>query len=392
MSERAVVLFNPRDLVLRAARRLGLDTVVVIQQEAPTPPGEYVDELLRCEWLTDLDAALAQLAPLASSCVGAFGFGEIGSYAAAVANERFHWPGNTLASLLAFQRKAALRAAVGDRAGRPVRHRVCLSLDELLAGAELIGYPCVVKPMDGTGSAGVRYLAGSDDCRAYADQFPVSGGVLIEEYLLGREVSVEAMSVDGQHTLLAVTEKITTGRPDFVEMGHTLPISLDKPEHDRLWNVVEATLTAAGHRYGVSHTEVMLTRTGPQLIESHGRPGGDRISDLIQLATGIDVFEQTMALTLGIDCDLEPRTQRLAGIRYLSFDTAVALAALDLAPVERLPGIHEVVLSVPAGQRPSVVHRSADRHGFVVATGADSVELAANLDRASAAVYQQLAH
>ncbi|MGI8667035.1 MAG: hypothetical protein ACR2N4_13550, partial [Jatrophihabitans sp.] len=95
MSERSVVLFNPRDLVLRAARRLGLGTVVVIEPDAPAPPDGYAEVVLRCSWLSDLDSALDQLAPLAPTCLAAFGFGEIGGAAAAVASERFGWPGNT---------------------------------------------------------------------------------------------------------------------------------------------------------------------------------------------------------------------------------------------------------------------------------------------------------
>jgi hypothetical protein len=391
MPEQFVVLFNPRDLVLRAARRLELGTVVVIEHDAPAPPEGSVDRLLRCAWLSDIELALTQLAPLASSCVAAFGFGEIGCRAAAAASERFGWPGNSIASLEAFRNKAALRAAVGDRAGKPVRHQARLGPDDLLTAAELIGYPCIVKPEDGTGSTGVRYLAGPGDCRDYRDQLSGPGRFLIEEFVAGSEVSVEAMTNDGRHRLLAITAKTTTGVPDFVETGHTLPVPLDEPERDRLWQVVQATLTAAGHRYGVTHTEVMLTDAGPRLIESHGRPGGDRISDLIQLATGMDVFEQTIALTLNLDCDIAPNKQRLAGIRYVEFDTGVPVPEIDLAPIRALPYVHEAMLSVPPGQHPPNVHRSADRHGFVVATGADPAELAAHLDHACALLYGQTA-
>jgi biotin carboxylase len=237
----------------------------------------------------------------------------------------------------------------------------------------------------------VRYLAGPEDVKGYRTDLPAEDGLLVEEFLAGREVSVEAMSGDGRHRLLAITAKSTTGAPNFVETGHQLPVSLPEPEHQELWQVVDATLTAARHRFGVTHTEVMLTDAGPRLIESHGRPGGDRIGDLIRLATGVEVIEQTIALTLGLDYEPAHGRQQLAGIRYLQFDTALARPELDLSAVRALPYVHEVAIAVPAGQRPPEVHRSSDRHGFVVATGSDADELDDHLTTACAILYRQAA-
>lgn len=51
-------------------------------------------------------------------------------------------------------------------------------------------------------------------------------GIIAEKFIEGPEVSVEAISWDGQHTILGVTDKITTGYPGFVETGHSMPSAL----------------------------------------------------------------------------------------------------------------------------------------------------------------------
>jgi hypothetical protein len=130
----------------------------------------------------------------------------------------------------------------------------------------------------------------------------------------------------------------------------------------------------------------MLTATGPRLIESHGRPGGDRISDMLGLALGEDVFEQAMSAVIGLPLPAGPVRKRVAGIRYVTFDRSKPMPKLDTDAVAALPGVAEVTLAVAPGEPLPEVRQSRDRHGFVVATGDTREELEANLARALAAL------
>lgn len=377
------VLLNPRDRVIDAAVKLGCAMVVVGDPTAPLPdnaPGEP----LRSAWIEDPGELVELLRELdLPAPVSCFGFGELGCAAAAVVNERLGWPGNPPGALAAFKDKARLRAVVGDRAGAPVAHALCAGRDQILPATERIGFPCVVKPVDGTGSSGVRYLAD----RAEAEDF-VTGSAefttphLVEEFLAGTEYSVEAVTSPEGHRVLAVTEKATTGAPHFVETGHTLPVTLGPAAEEAITGLVTAVLDAVDYRYGPSHTEVMLTAAGPRLIESHGRPGGDRISDMLDLALGEDVFAQMIAAVLGLEPLPAGPRRRVAGIRYVTFDRMVPLHGISTELVASLPGVAEVHISVPAGATPPEVRRSGDRHAFVVGTGDTREELENNLARA----------
>ncbi|SED08660.1 Biotin carboxylase [Amycolatopsis tolypomycina] len=380
-----VVLLNPRDLVVDAARRLGL-TVVVVLAPGGADPGPVPGLLLHSPWTTDPGGLVARLRELdLPGPVSCFGFGEAGSSVAAVVNERLGWPGTRPGALETFRDKAKLRAAVGDRAGVPVAHAVCDTLAELGRAIAHIGFPCIVKPADGTGSAGVTRLDGPADAAARLAGPELESPHLVEEFLQGTEYSVEAMSSPRGHRILAVTEKATTGAPHFVETGHTLPVDLGAGPAAAVADLVAATLDAAGYHYGVSHTEVMLTGTGPRLIESHGRPGGDRISDMLRLALGEDVFEQSMAVVFGRPTPDGPARRRVAGIRYVTFPGDAPVPEVDVAAIAALPGVVEAHLSATPGARPPSVRQSRDRHGFVVAAGDTREELETHLARAVAA-------
>ncbi|MGV9992809.1 ATP-grasp domain-containing protein [Streptomyces sp. NPDC003374] len=377
------VLLNPRDLVVTAAQKLGLAMIVVGDPKAPLPADTPRQSILRSPWMSDLDRLVEQLRALdLPAPVSCFGFGELGSTAAAIVNDRLGWPGNPPGALAAFKDKARLRAEVGERAGTPVAHVTCAAKEELRPAIERIGYPCVVKPVDGTGSSGVRYLAGPEETEHYLAALDFTTPHLVEEFLSGAEYSVEAVSTPQGHRILAITEKTTTGAPHFVETGHTLPVRLDPADEAAIHALVTGTLDAVGYRYGPSHTEVMLTKDGPRLIESHGRPGGDRISDLLFLALGEDVFAQTMTAVLGLEEPPPATQQRLAGIRFVTFDRTVPMPGISTELVASLPGVAEAAITVEAGRRPPEVRQSGDRHGFVVATGATRDELETNLARA----------
>ncbi|MEF2529138.1 MULTISPECIES: ATP-grasp domain-containing protein [Streptomyces] len=380
------VLLNPRDLVIAAAQRLGLCVVVAADPSSPVPvPDGLPCTVLRTPWIedpADLVRRLRALAPAGAASV--FGFGEVGAGTAAAVNRELGWPGNPPEALEAFRDKARLRAVVGDRAGVPVAYAVCSDREQARAAVARIGFPCVIKPVAGTGSSGVRLLAAPEEAEAHLAALEFTARYVVEEFLEGTEYSVEAVSTPAGHRILAVTEKATTGAPHFVETGHVLPVRLDPADEAAVTAVVTATLDAAGLRYGPSHTEVMLTAAGPRLIESHGRPGGDRISDMLGLALGEDVFAQMMTAVFGLPEPAPAARRRVAGIRYVTFDRGVPVPphGTGSALVASLPGVAEVEISVPAGELPPAVAASGDRHGFVVATGDTREELEANLARA----------
>src|SRR5262249_40296274 len=172
------------------------------------------------------------------------------------------------------------------------------------------GLPAVIKPADYGASNGVRLVEDErdiTDAYATAAQRAPSGGVVVDRFVPGAEGSVECVSTpDGAHHVLAITEKMVSHPPFFVELGHLVPARVPKPTRKVIEDLVRRTLTALGMQRGVSHTEVKLGPDGPVIIESAGRQAGDMIPKLVTLATGANPYLLELAAILGEDAAMLP--------------------------------------------------------------------------------------
>src|SRR5262245_17370225 len=184
------------------------------------------------------------------------------------------------------------------QAGIPApRHVYASTLAEAIEAGRSVGFPCVVKPMTESASTGVSKAFHDDDI---ADRFavltasavdargqPRRPGVLVEEFALGYEVSVETVTYQGKTVLLGVTDKVPPAAPYFEETGDTFPSALPPAVTKDLAETALAALKAIGFDFGAAHTEVKMTTDGPKLIEVNARIGGAEIADIVELATGI---------------------------------------------------------------------------------------------------------
>jgi biotin carboxylase len=114
--------------------------------------------------------------------------------------------------------------------------------------------------------------------------------VLVERYLAGPQYSVEAMSENGAHVVLAVTRKYSDPQ-SLVELGHVMPAPLDDEQHAAIAACAANVLDDVGLTFGPSHTEIIVTADGPMPIETHARVGGDDIWLMVHSATGVDLEE-----------------------------------------------------------------------------------------------------
>src|SRR5699024_6969030 len=129
--------------------------------------------------------------------------------------------------------------------------------------------------------------------------------VLIQEYLIGDEVSVEVIVDKNEIHILTITDKITTGAPHFVELGHSQPSILDDIIKNKISNVAKNAIKSLGINTGPVHVEIMVTDSGPKIIELGARMGGDFISThLVPNSTGIDYMKNVVKLACSDDINL----------------------------------------------------------------------------------------
>lgn len=234
-----------------------------------------------------------------------------------------------------------------------------------------IEYPCILKPTDNAGSRGVM-LVNTEAELMEAYQYSVSqsrgGWVILEEYMTGPEVSVEVMVVDGEPHVLQVTDKLTTGAPYFVEMGHNQPSMLPENDVERIKDLACRAVKSVGINCGPSHVEIKLTPSGPKMVELGARMGGDCITThLVPLSTGVDMIKATIDVSLGLTPDIVPTLQKGSAIRFLDAPNGIIKVIEGVEKAQNIDGVQEVSLTKTVGDEVTDIHSSLDRCGFVIA-------------------------
>lgn len=232
--------------------------------------------------------------------------------------------------------------------------------------------PIILKPVDSSGSRGVVLVKSWDhlpDAFDYSASFSTNGQVIAQEFLRGREVSVEGFCLGDEIHLVTITDKVTTGAPYFVEAGHAQPTTLDDESAAQVRETAAHAARALGLRNCAIHVEIMVTATGPRVIELGPRLGGDFItSHLVPLSTGVDMVGSLIQLSCGQVPDLRPSRAAASAIRYLPSGDYSTMNETQIARARGVAGVTSVEVfktSAPAGE----LRSSADRAGHVIAAG-----------------------
>uniref|UniRef100_A0A7S4SP54 ATP-grasp domain-containing protein n=1 Tax=Alexandrium monilatum TaxID=311494 RepID=A0A7S4SP54_9DINO len=168
---------------------------------------------------------------------------------------------------------------------RAVRQACGSQWCDLRAFVEAEPMPIIVKPAEGAGSDGVRLCRSPKEAEAHvrllAKRPHIFGlqnkEVLCQEFLRGREYVVDHVSRDGEHKTMMVWvyDKRPANGAEFVEHG-MLPVNPGSAVASKVIHYARAVLDALGIRNGPSHGEVIMTQTGPCLVEMNCRThGGD---------------------------------------------------------------------------------------------------------------------
>jgi cysteine synthase A len=306
-------------------------------------------------------------------------------------------PGNSSEAVSVCRNKAAVRQALAEAGLPQPRFATVTDLDDAAAAITSIGYPCVVKPVDDSGSndvlrctdlpSAVAQVTRVVNTHTNVRQLPTARTALVEEYLAGPEISVETFGWQGSSHLIGITEKCLTGEPYFVEHRHIFPADLPPALEASVCDIVQRALAEVGLRLGAAHTEVRLTASGPALVEINGRLAGGMIPELIRLATGIRMLDQQLRTFAGLRPDLTGRTRRCAGIQFLLAarpGVLVGVRGTDLAAT--LPGVEQVAITARPGAVVRPARNAYDRLGYVLVSADSQREVAHTLDEACAAL------
>jgi biotin carboxylase len=309
---------------------------------------------------------------------------------------------NAPAAAHAARDKAALRKALAQSRVATPHHQVYdLDLGPARAAREMavaIGFPCVLKPRVLSASRGViraddatafviawRRIAAilrTPELRAEARHDLALDSILVEQYVDGPEVALEAILHDGVLTPLALFDKPDplTG-PFFEETIYVTPSRLSAADQAVIADRAARAATAIGLREGPVHAERRLGAGGPWVIEVAARSIGGLCSRALRFGLG-EVSLEELILRQALGQEIEAQRQRVdeaAGVMMLPIPRAGVLRGVRGEEGARaVPLVTDVAITIRPGEEVTPLPEGARYLGFVFARGKtpDAVEAA----------------
>jgi len=261
--------------------------------------------------------------------------------------------------------------------------------------AAAVRYPCVVKPLDLSGSQGVVKV---DDAGSFPQVFTrvaaivaacrpngTTPSVLIEDFIPGEEVAVEALHRSGVLELLAIFDKPDPlNGPFFEETIYVTPSRLPADQQRRIFATTARAAGALGLTDGPIHAELRLN-SDIWVLEVAARSIGGLCSRTLRFGSGISLEELILRHAAGLPMPSYQREQRAAGVMMLPIRERGRLRAVEgQNAAKQVPGVDGLVITIPPGE-PLVPLPEGDRYlGFMFARADSPAAVEAALRQAHA--------
>ncbi|MFJ3713673.1 ATP-grasp domain-containing protein [Streptomyces sp. NPDC090053] len=269
--------------------------------------------------------------------------------------------------------KAKARQALADAAVENTRWGVRHAGDPDLASP--IGYPCIVKPVDGAYSWDVALVQSDDDVmalarkhleRRYPRRIQPRHELLFEEYFEGPLISAEGF-VDGEElAIFGYSDRVMSPPPKFVELALRFAADSPAPEIEVF---VRRALCALGYDFGPFHLEFILTKDGPRLVELNARLVGAGMEQAIGYVANMPLAEYVLSKIIGgspaLACE-----GAVTELYLTASESGLLQKAEGIEDAVKQPGCMSAGLYYAYGEAVSrIIESNSSYVGYVHATG-----------------------
>ena len=358
---------------IKTAKRLGCYVAVVDYNEKAAAI-DFANEYFKCS-LTDLEG-LWQIAqsfcPDGITC----GASDVGVLNAAIICQRLGLPALSPETARKVKDKGEMIEAFRRHGVAHPEYQVVQSPEDEIK----LAFPLITKPVDKSGSRGINVARNAEELKAALDNSFLCSDcsrVIVEEYMEGPEVSVEVLVQNGVPYVLQVTDKLTTGEPHFIEIGHSQPSRLPDDKLEAIRSLAFHAATAVGIVDGCAHAEIKLTPDGPKMVEIAGRLGGDFITTvLVPMTTGVNMSEYEILRAIGepkpfTKVEIEPKG---AAVRFIEAKPGMlSSVAIDYS-ADSMVGVEELKLLCKSGRIYKKAENNNHRFGYIISSGKTAEE------------------
>ena len=300
---------------------------------------------------------------------------------AAKLRETLGVPGMTVAETIPFRDKEIMKRVLDEAGIRTPRHAGSLTAKGVRDAAEHVGFPLIVKPIDGAGSSNTYKISSPAELERILPFFREITEVSVEEFVEGEDMTYDTLCIDGEiryFNLCVYRPRALIAKENEWVSPQTVALrDIDDPGLAPGRKMGEAVLKALGFKTGLTHMEWYRTPSGEAVFgEIAARPPGAHTVDLMNFACDIDLFTGWAEATchgrfsqsvqrkynsvwIFKRAQGRGRIQRIEGLEKLMAEIGPHVCVMDLLPVgsprrnwkQVLKGDGMVVLRHPDLQR-----------------------------------------
>ena len=252
-------------------------------------------------------------------------------------------------------------------------------------------FPCVLKPLALSASRGVLRADDAKGFQAAARRIveildDEVAPILVEGYIPGMEVALEALLLDGRlHPLALFDKPDPLEGPTFEETLYVTPSRLPNEQQDEILAMAQRAADALGLEEGPVHAEFRLNDQGVWPLEIAARTIGGLCARSLSFGTETSLEDLVLRHALGLPIEILAREATASGVMMIPIPRGGTLQAVaGEQAATAVPGVIEVTISIPLGQTVVPLPEGDKYLGFIFAKADTPDEVEAALRAAHA--------
>lgn len=243
-----------------------------------------------------------------------------------------------------------------------------------------VGFPAVVKPIALSASRGVIRVNDFSELEQAVERIQnmlslekhlaqdIKESLLLEAFIPGKEVAVEAMLHNGELEVLAIFDKPDPlDGPFFEETYYLTPTSYSADIQQEIRRTVSSACQAYGLKEGPVHAECRINEEGVWILEVAARTIGGMCGRLLSLGTGHSLEELVLLHAMGQKAEMKS-ADMAAGVLMIPIPGAGILKRVEgLLDAQRVPFIKDVMIEVREGYELVPLPEGNSYLGFIFA-------------------------
>ena len=245
--------------------------------------------------------------------------------------------------------------------------------EEALSAANKIGFPCVIKAVDSSGSRGVTVVEDSSGIVNAVNrvrEVSKSHFLIVEEYISGEEYGAQAIIVGGEIKKIITHSDLVTKGPFCIPVGHCAPHENEDLIIEKTSIAVASGVCALGIDHCIANVDLFWTDRGPMIIEIGARMGGTCLPEICGGWWGVNMYQIALKISLGEDIELPKSPMGTPTAAHI-------LWSMKSGVVEAIPEVgdeFDVLIDVAIGDRVEKFTSGNLRIGHVIGNGETSEE------------------